>query len=86
MEIQAWRKVKDFLQLCFVYHIVIDAFIEGPLENHLVEGQPSLKELNMKKYEIYNIRELNVKMKYEYETLKAGGGCDLGLRGNLGLQ
>ena len=33
-------------------YIVINVFIGGPLENQLVEGQPSLKELNMK-YEIY---------------------------------
>ena len=32
-------------------YIVINVFIGGPLENQLVEGQPSLKELNMK-YEI----------------------------------
>ena len=34
-------------------YIVINVFIGGPLENQLVEGQPSLKELNMKymKYE-----------------------------------
>ena len=39
-------------------YIVINAFIGGPLENQLVEGQPSLKELYMKyKY-----------MKYEYES------------------
>ena len=31
-------------------YIVIDVFIGGPLENQLVEGQPSLKELNMKIY------------------------------------
>ena len=29
-------------------YIVINVFIGGPLENQLVEGQPSLKELNMK--------------------------------------
>ena len=32
----------------FLYYIVINVFIGGPLENQLVEGQPSLKELNMK--------------------------------------
>ena len=32
-------------------YIVINVFIGGPLGNQLVEGQPSLKELNMK----YNI-------------------------------
>ena len=32
-------------------YIVINVFIGGPLENQLVEGQHSLKELNMK-YEI----------------------------------
>ena len=37
-----------------LYYIVINVFIGGPLENQLVEGQPSLKELNMK-YEIYEI-------------------------------
>ena len=32
---------------------MINVFIGGPLENQLVEGQPSLKELNMKyEYEI----------------------------------
>ena len=34
----------------------------GPLENQLVEGQPSLKELTMKilnmKYEIYRVRKI----------------------------
>ena len=29
-------------------YIVISVFIGGPLENQLVEGQPSLKESNMK--------------------------------------
>ena len=29
-------------------YIVINVFIGGPLENQLVEGQPSLKELNIK--------------------------------------
>ena len=33
-------------------YIVINVFIGGTLENQLVEGQLSLKELNMK-YEIY---------------------------------
>ena len=34
-------------------YIVINVFIGGPLENQLVEGQPSLKELNMKYMNIY---------------------------------
>ena len=39
-------------------YIVINVFIGGPLENQLVEGQPSLKELKMKyeKYEKYEIQ------------------------------
>ena len=42
-------------------YIVINVFIGGPLENQLVEGQPSLKELNIYiniytyKYKIYKI-------------------------------
>ena len=35
----------------FLNYIVINVFIGGILENQLVEGQPSVKELNMK-YEI----------------------------------
>ena len=37
--------------------IVIVIAIGGPLENQLVEGQPSLKELNMKIYEIVTAKQ-----------------------------
>ena len=44
-------------------YIVINIFIGGPLENQLVEGQPSLKELNMKyEYESF-MRDLTVKIR-----------------------
>ena len=35
--------------------MVINVFIGGPLENQLFEGQPSLKELNMKYENIITI-------------------------------
>ena len=46
-------------------YIVINVFIGGPLENQLVEGQPSLKELNMKyEYEITKAKQEITKYRY----------------------
>ena len=62
-------------------YIVINVFIGGPLENQLVEGQPSLKELNMKKY--------NIKYKYMkwYDALRflALNFSRINTRGRIGL-
>ena len=50
-------------------YIVISVFIGGPLENQLVEGQPSLKESNMKIYEIWNMRSWCMKVNVHHKFL-----------------
>ena len=46
---QTYRNEIDELISPFILYIVINVFTGGPLENQLVEGQSSLKELDMKK-------------------------------------
>ena len=46
-------------------YIVINVFIGGPIENQLVEGQPSLKELDMNIYEKHSFKSRKKRARYQ---------------------